>query len=485
MEIASRIDGVRDIPWRELKWLQGDLKRLPPINLAKLKASLVRESFVMPFHVWQNGDTWILDGHQRQRAMIELEREGNKIPDLLPAVFVKCRDMKQARELVLVFASQHGEVTGRTLLDFIEQDESLTPAEMNDILRIPGINMKDFLKENFATDIEEPPEVAVSEEVITKPGDRYELGKHVLLCGDSTDPKMLKRLMASDEASMVFTDPPYGVTYQAERFTEIEGDNLRNEQLYGFLVKCFRNLVKFTKDTAAFYIWHASTTRREFEDAMRDTGIAEKQYIIWIKDSFVLGHADYHWQHEPCFYAEKYGSKAKFYATRKETTAWQIQSAPAAGRLAVSLSNGLRITTPEGESLQLAPASGNSRKVRSYRLNQGQSLSVARDPESSDVWQVKRDASADYGHPTQKPVRLAARAIQNSSEEGEIVLDIFGGSGCTLLAAEQTARSARVLELEAKYVDVIIRRWLKFTKSKTFTRNGSRCHREEFLQETA
>ena len=132
--------------------------------------------------------------------------------------------------------------------------------------------------------------------------------------------------MAEKKAQMVNTDPPYGVSYETQsgKFDMIKNDDLTGDDLMAtLLIPAFKNYVEFTDPESAFYIWHASSTRRDFEDAMTAAGIIEKQYLIWVKNGIALGHADYQWAHEPCFYAEKAGQSANFYGDRAQRTTWK------------------------------------------------------------------------------------------------------------------------------------------------------------------
>lgn len=145
---------------------------------------------------------------------------------------------------------------------------------------------------------------------MSRPGDLWLLGGHRLICGDATDETTIDRLMDGEKAAMVHTDPPYGVSYETQsgNFAMIKNDDKTHDDLYfTLLLPAFNNYRKHTIPQAAFYIWHASSTRRDFEDAMTAAGLVEKQYIIWVKNGITLGRADYQWAHEPCFYAAKEG----------------------------------------------------------------------------------------------------------------------------------------------------------------------------------
>ena len=251
------------------------------------------------------------------------------------------------------------------------------------------------------TDADAVPEVP--EEPVSQPGVIYQLGKHRLMCGDSTKAEDVARLMSGGKADLVFTDPPYGVSYRGVNnpggrlWEVIENDDLRGEKLSEFLLAAFKNLKASLREKRAFYIWYASSNHLQFEHAIIDAGLKSKQVLFWNK-GMILGHSDYHWAAEPCFYGCHEGENCEWFGDRCQTT----------------------------------------------------------------VWDIKRDNTREYVHPTQKPTALAIKAIFNSSKAGETVLDLFGGSGSTLIACEQTNRVNCTMEFDSKYVDVIRRRWAEF-----------------------
>ena len=248
-------------------------------------------------------------------------------------------------------------------------------------------------------DVPEPPA-----DPITKPGDLWILGNHRLLCGDSTDVLAVERLMDGKKADMVFTDPPYGVSYDhtarpkpgKKNHGIIDNDELTGQQLQEFLVAALNNADISSKPDCAAYIWYAHPRTVDFFNAVGQTAFQDNQQIIWVKP-MLLGRSRYQWAHEPCIFAVK-GSP---YHTedRTKTTVWDFGG---------------------------------------YDKSKNQ-------------------------HPTQKPTFLAKEAITNSSLPNQIVLDLFGGSGSTLIAAEETHRKARLMELDPAYVDVIVKRWEDFT----------------------
>lgn len=291
----------------------------------------------------------------------------------------------------------------------------------------------------------------------TAPGQLWNLGTHRLLIGDSTKAKDVARLMGGELADLVHTDPPYGVSYQSEATGNLKNDDLRQDALVGLLKPAICLMAEHAKDTAAFYIWHASSTRRDFEWAMDAAGLEEKQYITWIKESLVLGRADYHWQTEPCFYASKRGHQQAWHGKRDQTTAWRITRVPANGELEVWLDDGAAISDgTHSVYLTPRPPKGNKRLLR---VADGQEIRLIATKTASDAWQIRREPHKELLHPTTKPTELCIRAITNSSQPGDIVLDLFGGSGSTLLGCHNTGRRCRTMELDPKFAAVILERF--------------------------
>lgn len=308
---------------------------------------------------------------------------------------------------------------------------------------------------------------AAGEAPFVKRGEVWLLGEHRLMCGDSTSRRDVERLVAGEPADLVFTDPPYGVSFKSEgnEFDVIKGDDKRDDDLYQLVAQALKRAVEVARDTAAFYVWHASSTRREFEDALRDAGLSERQYLIWVKNAIVLGHADYQWGHEPCFYAAKAGQRPAWHGDRAQPTVWRV-TLKARGKAATTLGTALTLTDGAGGGLALVPRLPKGKKARSARLAVGESLDVELASDHKDVWEVERDDPSTYIHPTQKPVELAVIALKNSTKPGQVVLDLFGGSGSTLMGAEATGRRARLMELDELHASPIVRRWEEATGRK-------------------
>ena len=307
---------------------------------------------------------------------------------------------------------------------------------------------------------------------MTHAGDIWQLGQHRLICGDSTKQETLRLLMGDERAQCVNTDPPYGIDLtsvagdgkrQLKQLKEIgiANDNLTGEELIGkLLAPAFQNAVKYSKPDAAFYIYHATDTRRDFEDAMTAAGLIEKQYLIWLKNNHNLSGTDYLRDFEPLFYAEKAGNTAKWCGDRSNNTCWKVTLRDDAG-MATTLSGGVVVTDGAGGKVFMNEKPPKGKKIRYLRLQDGKSVFLYSEEKQGAVWEVARDTATF--HPTQKPVELAVKAIMNSSDPGDVILDLFGGSGFTLIGAEMTERQARLVELSPHYCDGIIRRYVAYT----------------------
>ena len=351
------------------------------------------------FFVWKHENkNFVLDGHGRFGALQRMVSKGEKLPKL-PIVYVDCKDEDSARNLLLRLNSQYGKMTAESVLEFMEGftlniEDLALPAGTIDLHIEP--------KETETVGDDEAPEVNENEEPNSKPGEIYELGEHILMCGDSTNEEDVARLMGGIQADLVVTDPPYNVNYQGKTSSKlkIENDKMGDENFREFLKDAFTCMKDNMKDGAAFYIWYASSQVYNFQGACNDTGLIVRQELIWNKNSLVLSRQDYQWKHEPCLYGWKSGSGHAWYSDRKQTT----------------------------------------------------------------VIDCKRP-SKSTNHPTMKPVELFEYQIKNSSKAGDIVLDLFGGSGTTIISSARAGRKARVMELDPHYCDVIRRRWTKWAKA--------------------
>lgn len=263
-------------------------------------------------------------------------------------------------------------------------------------------------------------------EVKTKTGDIWLLGKHRLICGDCTEPETIKKLMNGVQVDLLLTDPPYNVAVENSSGLKIENDNMTDAEFYEFLKSAFTSANEVMKAGAGFYIWHGESEGLNFRKACRFAGWDLKQCLIWVKNQIVIGRQDYQWKHEPCLYGWKSGGKHYFIKNRKQPTV---------------IENGLDLEFLTADEL---------RKIVVELL------------EPSSV--LREDKPLRNGeHPTMKPIPLIKKQVKNSTKRGGVVLDIFGGSGTTLLACEELERICYMSEIDPKYCDVIIKRWEELT----------------------
>lgn len=287
----------------------------------------------------------------------------------------------------------------------------------DELAEIADIDMSDF---GFDLDIpdddkevqEDDFDEEVPEEPKSKLGQIYQLGRHRLMCGDSTKAEDVKKLVGGVQCDLLLTDPPYNVDYGGESMADkkrsktrkdetIKNDYQDDKQFLGFLTSALSNGFNSMKSGASFYIWYAQSQSIAFYEACRASKLSVRQQLIWNKNSMVVGRQDYQWKHEPCLYGWAEGGSHSWYSDRKQTTVLNFDR-----------------------------------------------------PTHSDL------------HPTMKPVALFDYQIKNSTKSGDVVLDLFGGSGTTIMACEQDGRNACVMEYDPKYADVIIKRWEDFTGKK-------------------
>ena len=307
--------------------------------------------------------------------------------------------------------------------------------EFTDII---GGGTGDVVEDNFEGEVPDAP--------ISKKGDVWLLGEHRVMCGDSTGDDVLE-LVDGAEVDLFITDPPYNVDYTGgtKDALTIQNDNMADEDFKEFLVKAFTAADKVMKPGAAFYIWHADS--QDFRGACRDSGWQVRQCLIWVKNSLVIGRQDYQWKHEPCLYGWKDGASHNWYGDRKQTTTIEdnadIVVQEDDGGFIINISTGF---------------SEVAIRVPSYEVIHQE------DSEITTIWRFDKPRR-NGEHPTMKPVGLLARAVKNSSKREDIVLDLFGGSGSTLIACEQLDRICYMMELDEKYVDVIVNRYISFKES--------------------
>ena len=270
---------------------------------------------------------------------------------------------------------------------------------------------------------------------VTKKGDIWQLGRHFLMCGDSTSQEDVEALMDGTLGDCSVTDPPYNVAYEGgtKDKLKIANDNMSSGAFKEFLTKAFRCMYNALKAGAANYVFFAHKETENFMAAYREAGFLYKQELIWVKNSLVLGRSDYQWQHEPCLYGWKDG--AAHYFTPDRTLCTVVD------------------TWPDFDRMDKASLLDFCKRV------------FSKDAVATDI--IREDKPLrNAEHPTMKPIPLMGRFVRNSTRRGGQVIDLFGGSGSTLMACEQLDRTCRTMEYDPRYCDVIIARWEKFTGRK-------------------
>ena len=354
----------------------------------KIKNSIQEFGYVEPIIV--NYDMTVIGGHQRLTVLKDLGYTEAQ------CVVLHIEDEAKVKALNIALNKISGEWNEQLLADLLVdlQDAQfnldLTGFEAPEIDQLfSKLHNKDIEEDNF--DVEEE----LKNPAFSQAGDIWTLGRHRVICGDSTLPETFKLLMEGKKANLVLTDPPYNVNVE-ETAGKIKNDNMPDADFYNFLFCAFVNMEQNMEQDASIYVFHADTQGLTFRRAFADAGFNLSGCCIWKKNALVLGRSPYQWQHEPCLFGWKKGGKHLWYSDRKQTTIWEYD---------------------------------------------------------------RPKASKD--HPTMKPVTLMAYPIKNSTMTNCIVLDPFLGSGSTLIACEETGRICYGVELDEKFMDVIVKRYIE------------------------
>ena len=349
-------------------------------QIEKIAKSMKEFGFINPILV--DGNLNVIAGHGR---ILGAKKLGMKE---VPCLFIEDLTEEQKRAYI---------IADNRLAEDAGWDKELLKIELEDLknmnfdITLTGFELEDF---DFSMDetevIEDEFDETVPEEPTSKKGEIYKLGKHFLMCGDSTDINDVEKLMNGVKADMLLTDPPYNVDYEGGNGLTIQNDNMDDETFREFLRVSFFNANSVMKEGAVFYIWHADSEGYNFRGACHDIGWKVRQCLIWCKNTLVMGRQDYHWKHEPCLYGWKEGASHLWASDRKQTTVLEFDR-----------------------------------------------------------------PSVSKEHPTMKPVGLFDYLIKNNTNKDDIVLDLFAGSGTSIIACEQNGRIAYSMELDPKYVDVV------------------------------
>lgn len=402
--------------------------------MQKIANSIKEFGFVNPVLI--DGDYGIIAGHGR---VLGAKKMGMTE---VPCIFVE--DLSEAQKRAYILADNKLALDAgwddeilKGELEFLKNenfDITLTGFEMGEIdLNATPI---EFKEDDFDVDAELPAEPKA------KLGDIYKLGKHRLMCGSSTNEKDVEKLMDGAIMDLCVTDPPYNVNYgsinetgfgkERNNASKILNDNMDDLSFYNFLYDFYTQMLRVLKDGGAFYIFHADSEGLNFRSALKEAGGTVRETLVWVKNALVLGRQDYQWKHEPCLYGWKDGACHYFIDNRKQTTVFEDDS-------------------------------------KFYKMSKEELIEliklISEEQCPTTIIHEKKPLVNDL-HPTMKPIALIGRLVKNSSRENEKVFDGFGGSGSTLIACEQLNRKAYLMELDPKYVDVIIKRWEDYTGKK-------------------
>lgn len=409
--------GAATLPLEEMIAFQGALKTLSDLQAAKLRGSIEREGFAFPVAIWRDlaGRKKILDGHQRIEVLRRMVLDRWEVPEI-PVVFVEAENEKQAKRKLLAAASQFGQVQQDGFASFLVEAD----LELDDVfgqINFPELDLSapvdalaiegpiESLEGVTQDEVPELPKVAV-----TKPGDVWILGRHRLVCGDSTRREDVQKALRGVAPLLMVTDPPYGVEYNAEWRAKAKGSKASAKERSGKLIGDSRadwSEAWILSGASISYVWHAALFSDVVMASLRKADYDVRQQIIWAKTILTLSRSAYHWKHECCWYAVKKGANANWLADRKQTTLWEI----------------------------VAPNMPGSKENKTP-------------------------------HPTQKPVLIYATPIRNHCGPDDLIYDPFAGSGTLFVAAEQLERVACGIEIDPKYADVIVERWQNLTGKK-------------------
>lgn len=391
-------------------------------ELNKLKRSITEFGYVEPV-IWNQQTNTIVGGHQRVKAMLDLGMGNEKI-DVVVVNLPEEREKALNAALNRISGDWDKDLLAQLLQDMTSEERELSGFDADEISKL-----LDSINKELEPEDDDIPEVSSKTKV--QLGDIYQLGNHRVMCGSATSFEDMQNLMDKDLADMIFTDPPYNVNYEGSNGKKIQNDHMGNDQFYQFLHDAFVNMNTFVAAGGGVYVAHADSEGLNFRKAFTDAGFMTKQCIIWVKNSMVLGRQDYQWQHEPILYGWKDGASHRWYGDFNKKTVYDDQT------------DITKLSKPQLIAL----------------------VNKFRNTENGTVVRVAKPKTSDE-HPTMKPVELVAHFIRNSSKLGDIILDPFGGSGSTLITAESLGRKCLMMELDPKYVDVIIRRWEKKTGEK-------------------
>lgn len=421
--LTSRVIKTENVNWQEFKFIQQEnFKDFEPEAAHKLKASILGNNFTQPFYVWEDpeGTIFCLDGKHRTKMLEELIKEGHNIPYLLPATFMQCDSKKDAARLVTIYSSIYAKISQQGLFDFLKEYE-IDFSSIKGEIDLPEFSFDRFEQKFDLYDIHNPDEtedeivIVEEKDLVVKPGDYFIIGRHKLYCCGFEDIDKMNEMLANEKARIVLTDPPYNL--KANEFTNkgeskfkdfaMGGGEMSDAQFVEFIEKIMTASSLYTVDGGIHYIfmdwrhaWHMTEASRKVYGSPEP-----KQLCVWNKDVMANG-SFYRAKHELCFIFKSGKEKHLSHLELSDRTRPNVWNYPSGN----SLSN------PDRDQLK--------------------------------------------NHPTPKPVIMLADAILDTTNENDIVIDFFCGSGSTLIACEKTKRICYSTEIEPIYVQSIINRYL-------------------------
>lgn len=443
---------IEILPISEVIPNAGNPREHPEWQVAQIAASIETFGFSNPILISKTG--MVIAGHGRLLAADRLGLEEVPVIRLGHLTDLQARELLLAdnqigdnsawnEELLASFLAGIRDDGGDLdVLGFSQEqlDDLLAGADLDMDPPEAGFGDPDFLPE--------PPPSPVSE-----PGMVWLLGKHRLICGDATSKTDVARVCEGAEADACWTDPPYNVNYEGSA-GKIANDNMGTTDFRRFLIGAFSAAFSVMRAGAPIYVAHADTEGLNFRVAFRDAGFKLSGCLAWVKPSLVLGRSDYQWRHEPILYGWKPGAAHSWYGGRANTTVLE--------------SDGAKIRVMPDKTIQIDM--GDQTLVIT-----GERLSM----EAHDGSVIRHDKPVKNAeHPTMKPVGLICSMLENSTKRGDVVLDLFGGSGSTLIAAHKLGRVARLVELDPKFCDVIVERWQTFAGAKATLEGDGRSFDE-------
>lgn len=398
----------------------------------------------------------IIGGHQRVRALSALGQKWIHAEDISWIDVEPKSEKEKALNLALNKIGSQEEMWDREKLAELLQE--IKDSEFN--IEVTGfdLNELDSLLKDVEKEMEEEGRDDLPEDVepIARKGDIWKLGNHRILCGDGSDAGDVKRVMSGKKASMIFLDMQIG-KYLFRDSIELSKYADISEYIEGILF----HAIAYSEKDAGFYIWHSTDLRKALEKAMDVMCLEKKDEIVWAKPTSEKALGDYRQSHEPCFYAGKAGHEPKFYGETMEETVWRVSMD---GRTETSaiIGPGIILTDGKGNLIFIQGKHPKRRKkTRHIRIREGIQTILKTDRGKGTLWEISQEPRMK--DPFQKPVGLSRRAIENSSQKGEIVLDLFLLSGSTILGAEASDRICYGIEKDPKRVDVAVQRWREMT----------------------